>query len=197
MSTKYYQSNPFESGLTRRAFLKQSGIATLLAGLVIYKPAIAKAQTPSADGFTAHQSKTLEAVQQQLFPDDGDGPSASDINALAYLQWALTDADNQDDGDQAFIIKGLNDLQEQSKNIHAKPFIKLNNQQQHGVLSKLEQSELGENWISLLVYYLLEALLLDPIYGGNPNGIGWKWLEHQPGYPRPTRGHTYREYVSG
>jgi len=23
------------------------------------------------------------------------------------------------------------------------------------------------------------------VYGGNPDGIGWKWLEHQPGYPTP------------
>jgi gluconate 2-dehydrogenase gamma chain len=23
------------------------------------------------------------------------------------------------------------------------------------------------------------------VYGGNPDGIGWRWLGHVPGYPRP------------
>jgi len=39
--------------------------------------------------------------------------------------------------------------------------------------------------------YIFEALLVDPVYGGNPNGIGWKWLEHQPGLPRPTADKRY------
>ena len=34
--------------------------------------------------------------------------------------------------------------------------------------------------------YILEALATDPIYGGNTNEIGWDWLEHQPGMPRPS-----------
>jgi len=42
-----------------------------------------------------------------------------------------------------------------------------------------------------LLTYLLEALLADPVYAGNPNGIGWKWLQHQPGFPRPTKNKKY------
>ena len=52
-------------------------------------------------------------------------------------------------------------------------------------MRQIEQSRAGRNWLSLLLTYVLEALLADPVYGGNPDGIGWQWLEHQPGYPRP------------
>ena len=36
--------------------------------------------------------------------------------------------------------------------------------------------------------------MLDPVYGGNPEMIGWKWLEHQPGFPAPIEGKTYRDF---
>jgi gluconate 2-dehydrogenase gamma chain len=197
---------PFKSGLTRRDFLKQSSIITLFAGLAVYKPTIAKpaksAKVTKAaedsltqlESFTDTQKQTLQAVQWHLFPDDGDGPSAKDINALKYLQWALKDPENQADGDGEFIIKGLDSLQHQSKKSHGKYFLALNQQQQYQQLKQIEQTKLGENWLSLLIYYLIEALLLDPVYGGNPNGIGWKWLGHPAGYPRPTQGHTYLDY---
>ena len=45
-----------------------------------------------------------------------------------------------------------------------------------------------------VMYYLAEALMLDPVYGGNPDMIGWKWLEHQAGFPRPVAGKTYRDF---
>ena len=115
---------------------------------------------------------------------------------MSYLQWALEDPSNQDDGDQAFIVKGLNYLQEQSKASYSKSYIFINKKQQYELLKQIEQTKLGENWMSLLIYYLIEALLLDPIYGGNPNSVSWKWLEHQPGYPRPIKGHTYQDYLA-
>ena len=46
-------------------------------------------------------------------------------------------------------------------------------------------------WLSTLITYTLEALLSDPLYGGNTNGIGWKWLGHDPGNPRPSADKIY------
>jgi len=182
------QQGPLASGLSRRAFLRATGASALLMGLMACKPE----PPPTIDTskikpghFSKAQKATLDAVLMQLFPDDGDGPSARDINALDYLQWALTDEDNINDGDQAFIEQGiiwLDDLAEQSQGAE---FVQLNQQQQQQILSQVTRSREGENWMSLLLYYLTEALLLDPIYGGNPQGIGWQWLKHQPGFPRP------------
>ena len=36
-------------------------------------------------------------------------------------------------------------------------------------------------------------MLAPPIYGGNPNGIGWQWLKHKPGFPLPEQGKRYYE----
>lgn len=200
-SGKYGCVTAFESGLNRREFLRQTGAATLFAGLLIYKPCIAKSlvegdrnEILAGDIFTDYQKKILEAVQIQLFPADGDGPSAADINALPYLEWALTDPENIEDGDREFIIKGIGWLEDLSRETEANNFTSLSEQQQHRIIGKISKSEAGENWMSLLIYYLLEALLLDPVYGGNPDGIGWKWLAHQPGFPRPPKDKTYRYY---
>ena len=189
----------YDSGLNRRDFLKKSAIATLVASLLVSKPSIAKVfstSTATTADFTTYQQTTLQAVQLQLFPNDGDGPSADDLHALRYLQWALTDPQNVEDGDASFIKEGLQWLDSFSEEHHKQKFITLDKQQQHHLLEQFSQTSSHENWMSLLVYYLLEALLLDPVYGGNPKGIGWKWLEHQAGFPRPDQHHTYRHYLN-
>ena len=199
----------FASVINRRAFLKTSSRISLLATLTACKPSFpdsqsrtkvsAKAISPadiSEDDnyFTDAQHKVIDAVQMQLFPDDGNGPSARDLNAVTYLEWAMTDPINIEDGDPEFIAKGiawLNDLSEQT---NGKDFINLSGEQQDKTLKQISKSQAGENWLSLLIYYLTEALMLDPVYGGNPEMIGWKLLEHQPGFPGPVEGKTYRDF---
>ena len=36
-------------------------------------------------------------------------------------------------------------------------------------------------------------MISDPIYGFNTNESGRKWLEHEAGYPRPTKETMYDE----
>lgn len=182
-----------DSGLSRREFLQLSGMAGLLAAL---KPAPLWSKETAPAGFTPAQRKLIAAVQMQLFPDDGDGPSARDLNALRYLEWALTDPDNQADGDPAFLTRGCGWLDDLARQRFDKRFVELSPSDQHVLLDQTAASEAGENWMSLLIYYLIEALLLDPVYGGNPDGVGWRWLGHQPGFPRPKPGHGYRDYAS-
>jgi gluconate 2-dehydrogenase gamma chain len=203
---KVYQG-PLASGLNRRAFLRTSTAISLLAGITLTKPSFAIPQTTpnsvaslselATDGnvFTTPQQQVLDAVQMQLFPDDGDGPSAQDLNALAYLKWAMSDQQNINDGDPQFIIDGIGWLNDLAKQTHGNHFVKLTYEQQDKVLKQVAKSQAGENWLSLLMYYLTEALMLDPVYGGNPNMISWQWLEHQPGFPAPITGKTYRDFL--
>ncbi len=207
-STKATTLSPLAIGLNRRAFLKQSSAAVLVASIAACKPDINNPKIESASNtqatdvkitnekfeFNPHQKQTIKQVQLKLFPNDGDGPSAEQLNGLAYLQWALTDPDNTADGDGEFIIKGVGWLDGLSEQTQGDQFIKLKPQQQDKILTQISQSSAGENWLSLLIYYLIEALTLDPIYGGNPNQIGWQWLKHQPGFPRPTQSTSYRNF---
>ena len=205
-SKKSNYQGPLASGLNRRAFLKTSTAMSLLAGLTACKPdntggqsdlpsvATESPKKSTQDFFNAHQQATISAVQMHLFPDDGNGPSAQDINALEYLEWAMTDQQNIDDGDPEFIQKGVGWLDGLSQDTKGDQFIQLDKTQQAQILSQIAQSRAGENWLSTLIYYITEALCLDPVYGGNPDGIGWQWLEHQAGFPRPVAGKTYRDF---
>lgn len=207
MTKSIYQPK-FSNGLSRRAFLKRTTALTVLASVGLIKPNISYGQsfekseveplaevfTPAQAKFNERQTKVIKQVQAHLFPDDGDGPSAKEINAFGYLQWALTDPDNQADGDREFIIKGTVWLDESANKHFNKPFLEMTWNEQAKLLKRINGSQSGENWLSLLLYYLLEAVTLDPLYGGNVNGIGWQWLEYQSGFPRPNAETHYRVF---
>ena len=53
----------------------------------------------------------------------------------------------------------------------------------------------GSDWTSIVLTLVFESLALDPIYGGNPDGIGWKWLNHTPGWPGPTEELRYENIL--
>ncbi|MCW8877466.1 MAG: gluconate 2-dehydrogenase subunit 3 family protein [Kangiellaceae bacterium] len=199
---KEFQGN-LQNGLNRRAFLKTGGAASILVALAGCKPevpeehrlATVKEVDSKADStFDDQQKAIIEAVQQHLFPDDGDGPDAKAINAFDYLEFAMTDPQNIKDGDPDFIVKGVGWLQDLADQTQGDSFLKLPHEKQAAILKQISGSSAGENWLSLLLYYLTEALLLDPIYGGNPDEIAWQWLEHQAGFPRPVAGKTYRDF---
>lgn len=175
------------NGINRREFLRILTIAaaaypiSTLAEKRQYKPAIKIYKEPWL---------TLSVVQEHLFPAEDDSPGAKDINALLYLRNMLATPDF--DKEESVLIKNgvvwLNDL---SKKEYKKTFIQLDSAAKEKVLRRIESSNAGSRWLSLLLTYLIEALLTDPVYGGNPNGIGWQWLQHQPGFPRPTSNKQY------
>ena len=176
-------------GITRRTFMEQLAMLGMLAAAC---PASAVAQARRQAGALQQQPgwlktnpwKTLSEVQQHLFPAADDTPGASDIHAIAYLRNTLENP-AADGEDRVFIVNGVGWLNELTQERYRQPFSNLDTAQRETVLRQIEQSRAGERWLSLLLTYLLEALLADPVYGGNPDGIGWKWLEHQPGFPTP------------
>jgi gluconate 2-dehydrogenase gamma chain len=150
---------------------------------------IAAMSTPSlaaSTSLTPDEWQTLAAVQEHLFPSEPDSLGAKDINATAYLQFVLAELEQVD---REFIKKGVVQLEKMAQTIEGKQFIALSSEQREHLLRRFETN--GKQWISTILRYILEALLTDPIYGGNPNAIGWKWLDHQPGFPRPPANKRY------
>ncbi len=176
------------NAVSRRRFLK--GIGALSAGLML--PLLTAAESSPLPEAALRMSPwpTLSAVQQQLFPADGDGPGAEDIRAAAYLFRAMQ-LPRFPAEEREFILQGPGWLNELAQQRDQRPFEQLSPPQQDRLLQQVAASRAGENWLSLLLLYIFEALLTNPLYGGNPDGIGWHWLEHNPGFPQPTPTNTF------
>ncbi len=166
----------------RRRLLKQMAI---VAGLVAAYPAWRhfSPSPPQAVWRTEPPWATLDAVLAHLFPAAPDAPGAVDIHALDYLYNALGHADGES---RDFIVQGAGWLDDLTQTDAHRPFVMLDEAAREAALRKIEASDAGSRWLSLLLTYLLEALLADPVYGGNAGGAGWAWLEHRPGFPTPT-----------
>lgn len=184
--------------LERRGFLsnslKAATIATTLPTLA-FLSACSDGDLSSQDELSSIQPwQTFAAVQQQLFPNDGNGPDAYSINATAYLKFVL-DASDTDPDDREFLLNGIEWLDELCQKQFNNRFTDCSSKQQQNSLSQIAQSDAGERWLSYLLLLIFEALLSDPVYGGNPDGIGWQWLEHKPGFPRPPANKRYMDLL--
>jgi len=137
---------------------------------------------------------TLASVQEHLFPagdsTDQPSPGAKDIAALRFLRNML-DAPDTESEEKSFILNGVNWLNDLSLKNYQSKFINLNTENKETALRQIETSNAGNRWLSLIMSYLIEALLSDPVYGGNKDQQGWKWLEHIPGYPTPSVDKVY------
>lgn len=132
----------------------------------------------------------VAAVQQHLLPTEPEAPGAREIGALSYLRTVL-DHDPERADDRAFILQGAGWLDDLSRESAGVSFLTLDEAGRESVMRRIEASEAGESWLALLMVYLIEALLADPVYGGNPGGLGWQWLQHVPGFPRPSANKRY------
>ena len=178
--------------MSRRSFLVRGGAALAAVSALIALPLPLSAQVARDTVFTKfsrHQKRIMATVQEHLFPSEPHAPGASDINATKYLETVLQDSRFKP-STQDFILNGIDWLEETSIEKYSTTFTSLSDQQKESLLRHVvNDTRWGSGWISRIMYHIFEALLSDPVYGGNPNGIGWKWLEHTPGFPRPPRGH--------
>ncbi len=148
---------------------------------------------PGGHAATAHDPwPTLDAVTRHLLPSEPDSPGAAEVNALDYLRFVISD-NWIDASDREFVLKGTQWLEELSAERQGRPFTELDGDRREALLRQIAATPAGENWLSTLISYLLEALLSAPAYGGNPDRIGWRWLEYVPGFPLPDTGTRYPE----
>jgi len=192
----------FNANSSRRNFLKSAAGAVAIAATPL--PLLAESLSKSLDKpLTKPLTKeiqwqtesiwqTLNAVLNHLLPVSATGPSATDIQALQYLHNVVTQQPTSE-AEVTFIKKGVGWLNGYSQSQLNKLFIDLNFDQKEMILRGISKSQAGENWISTLLSYIFEAMLTPAIYGGNPNHIGEKWLNHQAGFPLPAAGTRYYE----
>lgn len=184
--------------MNRRRFLKQSVYACAVITLpqAVLQSFNAQAEVdplvaPSAtSGLTSKQWRLMSAIQQHLLPSEPTAPGAMEIHAAKFLHFVLTrpELDRQEFN---FIITGLKRLAQDVQSSHSGDFVTLSVELKELALRNFEAEHLGYDWLKLMLDYLLEALLSAPAYGANPNGIGWQWLDIQPGFPLPSADKRY------
>ena len=159
--------------ITRRVFIA----STVLAGTALALLPQEKKTPVKLELF-----KTLEAVQELLFPKGLKAPSASEFGATAYLA-NVSSHSSFLASDLKFLKRGARELMNEYPN-----FLSLSFKEQDEALREfVDDSTLGQNWVAFVLYFTLEGLLADPLYGGNRDESGWKWLGHHAGEPRPQK----------
>ena len=177
--------------LARRQLLKAAAGATAIAAA----PKLVLAQSDKdklSVALTTDPWLSLEAVLEQLLPESDTGPGAKSLNAIAYL-FNVVHEQPIEPAEKSFIFKGVGWLNGYANSQLKKPFVQLSFAEKETMLKGISKSKAGHNWLNTLIVYLYEAMLTPPSYGGNPNGIGWQWLDHQGGYPLPPKGKRFYE----
>lgn len=180
--------------LSRKNFIR-----TVLAGGIIAQFPItgfsAKAGLAEKDFLNDAQRMTLTMVQNILFPADGNGPGAKDVNALDYLEWVIADPEKDPD-EVKYILNGIGWLNETCAEMFSKDFDELTMEKQEKIIAVVSRERWGENWLSVILTFIFEALLCDPQYPGNTDSVGWEWLNYIPGQPEPSAELLYPEILT-
>jgi gluconate 2-dehydrogenase gamma chain len=176
---------------SRRKLLKSAAGMTAIAAV----PVMAISQNEQKQLSTALQTDpwlTINAVLDHLLPESVNGPSAKELQVLTYL-YNVVHQQPTEQNEIDFIFKGVGWLNGFTKKQLSKSFIALTKAEKEIMLRGISRSSAGENWLNNLLGYIFEAMLSPPVYGGNSQGMGWKWLEHQAGFPLPKAGQRYYE----
>ena len=183
-------------GLSRRALLKQVGLAGAVAAvpLELFRSAPvggaleaprAAAQTSAAEALetlTAAESSTLEAIVARLIPTDDNGPGAADARAGRYIDRALGGAlASSRDAYRA----GLAAVDRYARTSRGAPFHQLSPEHQDAVLRDME-NDVATGFDAGILDLLQSGPrahhpghVLRSYYGGNADFVGWDLI----GYP--------------
>jgi len=123
---------------------------------------------------------TIKVLQYDLFPQ----AKKLNINTASYMSIIFNHTKIIKE-DKEFIKNGVKWLNEEALKMHKTTYTKLFATQREEVLTQIATKEWGESFLHDILSYLFEAMLGDPIYGGNNREAGWKWLAFSGGEPRP------------
>ncbi len=189
-------SLPAPGVLDRREMLVRAGLLTLAGAalpsmaLAACRRAVMTERTPVAAGaagggkaLSAAEWRTMAAWVETLMPSGPGSPGAVDVNAVGYVDGVMADPDLAPT-DLAMIREGIRKLDAAAGEQRRTSFADLNVEDRDRALATLKKDPYGTRTIWLVLSFTLEAMFGDPVYGGNPGGVGWAWIMYEPGVPR-------------
>lgn len=129
---------------------------------------------------------TIELLQCDLFPALPNGLDVHTINARAYLAHILRHP-RVSLRQKHIIHQGIVQIEQLAKKRYRATYVELGAKKRQVLLAQIAKTPWGEGFIQEMLGFIFEALLGDPIYGINKDGVGWRWTRHTPGLPRPLR----------
>jgi len=159
--------------MQRRDFL-------ILGSLVGLSPYAVSKMVRLEDKTIKEVEKTIQAVQEHLFPEGSKIPSARSMHATQYLFDAIGH-ESYDKDIREFVIEGARELKVREKG----RFVSLSAAEKEKALRSYEETNYGSNWLGRIMTLTMEGMFGDPIYGSNTKEFGWKALHSYGGQPRP------------
>lgn len=172
--------------------------------------------------FTAEEAKLVEAMAERIFPSDDGTPGATDAHVVNYIDGQLHGPWGQGDREyrhgpfhtptssghgwqynltpaQAY-RSALPQLEKYVQKKYGKKYVDLSAKQKDAVLTALEggtitsmNNPIALDFWTMFHENVMEGLFADPLYGGNHNMVGWRWVGF-PGNPL-AYGDPYEKYV--
>jgi gluconate 2-dehydrogenase gamma chain len=192
-NTNYRTPTWLNKKFSRRNMLKSAAGATAIVATPIFAfNSLTNNELAFQSALKKLDWQTLNAVFDHIFPVSDLGPSAKDIQATYYLYQLVHDQPTEQD-EIDFIYRGVGWLNSYTQSKQTMNFIDLSLEEKETTLRAISRSSAGKNWLNMMILNLYEAMLSPPAYGGNPDGIGWKWIDHKAGFPLPQSGKRYYE----
>ncbi len=180
--------------LNRRKFLFRTGTGFSAAWISANWPALLSAAThaheaakaatrPKFEFFTAEEAAEIEAITARIIPTD-ETPGAREAGIVYFIDRGLATFGADD---QKTYREGLPDLQARVTQMFpsASKFSSLAAEQQDEVLHSFDENSGAprqafrtrpgaQNFFETLRQQTIAGFLIDPDYGGNHDGVGWK-----------------------
>jgi len=180
--------------LSRRTFLLRAGTGISAAWISANWPALLSAarhahdaaqaaKPPKLEFFTPEQATEIDAISARIIPTD-ELFGAREAGVLYFIDRGLATFSADD---QKTYREGLPELQARVTEMfpNAAKFSSLTPQQQDEVLHSLDEnapsprrpfraSPGAQNFFETLRQHTIAGFLIDPDYGGNDSGAGWK-----------------------
>jgi len=180
--------------LSRRTFLLRAGGGisaawvsanwpALLSAAVHARQAAKSASPPKLEFFTAEQAVEIDAITARFIPSD-ETPGAREAGVVYFIDRSLATFDTDD---QKTYREGLVELQQRVSEMFpgVDKFSAATPEQQDEILHSFDDNGPkprrpfrarpgAQNFLERLREHTISGFLIDPDYGGNHDGAGWK-----------------------
>jgi len=168
------------AGYKRRELLRYGG--GLICGLALAPSALLTACQSNPARSQDETWSTLDALYRHLLPTDDQGPDWREVGTLDYLRANIGffEPERRD-----FLLGKTGELNALASTRYGRRFGSLAAAERESLLRQLSANSDWRGWLARHLDIVFDSLLADPIYGGNIEQAGWRWLAHQPGFPTP------------